>query len=535
MEPQLADERQPLLRNTVQDLQSSNTALGEAHNTKQQDSNNGSDPKELSNGQLAVILDSTIVATILTPISSSFSSLSDLSWLASAYFIANAASQPIAGRFTDVFGRRSGLIISNVVFGFGTLLCGLANSEWVMILGRVVAGLGGGGIFAISTIVGSDLVPLLKRGIFQGLSNIPVGLGTGLGGLFGGWMNDHWGWKWAFLIQVPFIAVAALLVVLFVRVPVDKGTKPALKRIDYLGTILLIGAVVLLLLGLNSGSKDLAWTHWFVITSLCLSISLFMTFIYVEERVASEPIIPVKLLLKRTVAASCFTYLFTLGANFAILFYVPIYLQVTGLTTTEAGLRFVPQSACAALGSVLTGIAIRSTGEYIYFNLFIQAITVLGYALLATLRLGTHQWAPFLYLCLTGLGYGGMLVVALISLISSVDRKDQAVVTSASFAFRSIGSILGICIASTIFEHVLRQQLGDRLRHTQEADQIISRLRDNFDEVQSLPPELRQDVFDCYGVALKAVFATTLAMTICGTISSLSIKQNILPFTLARK
>lgn len=75
------------------------------------------------------------------------------------------------------------MIISNVIFGIGTLLCGLANAEWVIILGRVVAGLGGGGVFALSTIVGSDLVPLRKRGIFQGLSNIPVGVGTGLGGL----------------------------------------------------------------------------------------------------------------------------------------------------------------------------------------------------------------------------------------------------------------------------------------------------------------------------------------------------------------
>ena len=323
-------------------------------------------------------IDLTIVAKLLTPISSSFSSLSDLSWLASAYFIANAASQPIAGRFTDVFGRRSGLIVCNVVFGIGTLLCGLAGSEWVIILGRVVAGLGGGGIYAISTIVGSDLVPLRKRSIFQGLSNIPVGVGTGLGGLFGGWMNDTWGWKWAFLIQVPFIALAMLLVVLFVWVSIEKATKPALRRIDYLGTASLIGAVVLLLLGLNSGGKNTAWTHWLVITSICLSFVLFVTFIYVKEHIASEPVLPVSLSLKRTVAASCLRYLFSHAANFAILFYVPVYLQVTGLTTTEAGLRFIPQSACTALGPILTGIAIRATGNYIYFNLFIQAIPSTG-------------------------------------------------------------------------------------------------------------------------------------------------------------
>ena len=258
---------------------------------------------------------------------------------------------------------------------------------------------------------------------------------------------------------------------MFVRVPVEKGTKPALKRIDYLGAILLIGAVVLLLLGLSSGSKDLAWTHWFVITSVCLSILLFLTFIYVEEYVASEPIIPVKLLLKRTVAASCLTYLFSHAANFAILFYVPIYLQVTGLTATEAGLRFIPQSACSAW------VSNNGHRHQIDWQLCLLQPVDPGYNdprlyFASNADVGHASMGAVLYLSLTGIGFGGMLVVALISLISSVDRKDQAVVTSASFAFRSIGSILGICITSTIFEHVLRQQLGDRLRQTQQADQI---------------------------------------------------------------
>ena len=480
-------------------------------------------------------LDSTVIATLLTPISSSFSSLSDLSWLASAYFIANAASQPIAGRFTDVFGRRSGLVVCNIVFGIGTLLCGLARSEWLIILGRVVAGLGGGGIYAISTIVGSDLVPLRKRGIFQGLSNIPVGFGTGFGGLFGGLMNDKWGWSSAFLIQIPFIALATILVVLFVWVPMEKTTKPALRRIDYLGTIALTGAIVLLLLGLNSGGKNIAWTDWLVVTSIILSIVLFIVFIYVEERIASEPIIPVRLLLKRTVAASCLTYLFSHAANFTILFYVPVYLQITGLTTTEAGLRFIPQSACAALGSILTGIFIRLTGNYVYCNLFIQAIMILGYAFLTILTLSTPPWALYVYLSLTGLGFGGILVVALVSLISAVDRGSQAVVTSASFAFRSIGSILGISTSSTIFEHLLRKELRERLGYDQEADHLISQLRDNFNEIQYLSPVLRQHVLDCYAVALKAVFAVTLVMTICSAISSCFIKQQKLHSTLKRK
>ena len=139
------------------------------------------------------MVDSTIIATLAAPISSSFDSQSLLSWLASAYLIANAACQPLSGRLTDIFGRGTGLVFSNVFFAAGNLICGLAKSEWVMIFGRVISGMGGGGLMAISTFVGSDLVPLRKRGLIQGLGNVVFGSGAGLGAIFGGWINDTWG------------------------------------------------------------------------------------------------------------------------------------------------------------------------------------------------------------------------------------------------------------------------------------------------------------------------------------------------------
>ena len=152
-------------------------------------------------GCFLAALDSTIIATLSAPISASFHSLSLLSWLASAYFVANAALQPLSGRLTDILSRRTGLIFSNIFFAAGNLICGLATSEWAMIFGRVIAGMGGGGLTAISTFVGSDLVPLRRRGVWQGFGNICFGVGAGLGGVFGGWINDTWGWRKAFLIQ----------------------------------------------------------------------------------------------------------------------------------------------------------------------------------------------------------------------------------------------------------------------------------------------------------------------------------------------
>jgi MFS family permease len=120
-------------------------------------------------------VDASIMATLSAPIASEFHSLSLLSWLATAYLIANATFQPLSGRLTDIFGRGPGLVFSNVMFAVGNLMCGLARDGRAMIAGRVVAGVGGGGLMSISTFLASDLVPLKKRGVVQGVGNIAYG------------------------------------------------------------------------------------------------------------------------------------------------------------------------------------------------------------------------------------------------------------------------------------------------------------------------------------------------------------------------
>jgi MFS family permease len=262
-------------------------------------------------------LDSTIIATLSAPISTSFSSLSLLPWLASAYLIANAACQPLSGRLTDIFSRRTGLVVSNFLFAAGNLICGLATSEWSMIGGRVVAGMGGGGLMAIGTFVASDLVPLRKRGMVQGIGNICFGAGAGLGGLFGGWVNDTWGWRVAFLTQVPMVAISGTLVFFTVRIPPKKSEKSKLSRVDFAGAFTLVLTLVLLLLGLTSGGNIVPWNHPFVLVTLALSVVALGAFVWIESRWAKEPVIPINLLLNRTVAAACLTNWFITMVAFA--------------------------------------------------------------------------------------------------------------------------------------------------------------------------------------------------------------------------
>ena len=486
-------------------------------------------------GCFLAALDSTIIATLSAPISASFNSLSLLSWLASAYLIANAALQPLSGRLTDILSRRTGLIFSNVFFAAGNLICGLAQDEWVMILGRVIAGIGGGGLTAISTFIGSDLVPLRKRGLWQGFGNICYGVGAGLGGVFGGWVNDTWGWRNAFLVQVPLTMISGIMVFFTIKIPVKRTEESAWKRIDFLGAISLITTLVLLLLGLNSGGNIVPWTHPLVLTTLPLSAVSLAAFIYIESKIATEPVIPVKLLLNRTVLSACLTNWLITMCTFAVLFYGPIYFQVKGLSTTQAGARLIPQSIGVGIGSVLSGLIMRWTGRYYFLIVGTQIVFVGAGVFISTFNLTTPDWEPFVAFLLAGIGYSSMLTVTLLALIAAVDHKDHSVITSASYAFRSTGSAIGITIASAVFQNILKIELWSKFGDRKDAKEVIGRLRDSLDEIQKLPGSWKGEVMQVYMDALRGVFLTTVGIAVLGLAISLLMREHTLHSNLARK
>lgn len=480
-------------------------------------------------------LDSTVIATLSAPISTSFRSLSLLSWLASAYLIANAACQPLLGRLTDIFGRRTGLVVSNILFAAGNLICGVATDEWTIIAGRVVAGMGGGGLMAISTFVASDLVPLRRRGIVQGVGNVCYGSGAGLGGIFGGWVNDAWGWRVAFLAQVPFVIVSGIIVFVLVQMPPKKSEKSKISRVDFLGAFTLLVTLVFLLLGLNSGGNIVPWSHPLVLVSLPLSIVSLAAFIYIESYVASEPVIPVKLLLNRTVAAACLTNWFTTMVTFMVIFYIPIFFQVKGLSAAAAGLHLIPQSIGGSIGSLGCGLIMNHTGQYKVLGFATISTFVLGTALVCTLTFTMPDWPAYIYQFLVGMGYGGMLTVTLLATIAAVDHEHQAVVTSATYAFRSTGSTIGVTIASAVYQNILVSSLHSRFDGKTGSADEITRIRDSLDELKRLPEGWREGVFESYAHAFRGMFLTALCIAVLGLVCGTFIRQHTLHSNLARR
>ncbi|KAB5575515.1 major facilitator superfamily domain-containing protein [Coniochaeta sp. 2T2.1] len=423
------------------------------------------------------------------------------------------------------------------MFAIGNAVCGFSQGEGTMIFGRVVAGIGGGGLMSISTFLASDLVPLRKRGIVQGLGNIAYGSGAMLGGVFGGFINDtsSYGWRLAFLIQVPVVIVSAVLVFFLVKVPPKVSNKSLVSRIDFTGAFLIIAFLVTLLLGLNAGGNLVPWTHPLVLTTIPVSVVLLVTLVWWEADRAAQPIIPVRLLADRTVLAACVTNLVCTMVVMMAIFYVPLYMQVLGYSATQAALRILASPLGVCFFSVGSGYVMKKTGRYVGLGIAVVAMQLSGVVVLTLLDEHTSPWLPFLGMMLNGGGYGGMLTVTLLACIAAVDHAHQAVITSATYAFRSVGATLGITIASTVYQNILRTKLWERFGDVEGAAEVIARIRDDLDELKHLPEGWHDGVLASFMEAFRGVWLTALGLMVLGLVFTSLMKQHKLHSNLERQ
>jgi len=464
-----------------------------------------------------------MVGVLSGPISTSFNSFSELSWVQTTFPIGASISQPLSGHLTDIYGRRKGLVFCYFLFATGTLLCGLAPSLWIFLLGRIIEGLGGGAIVSITAFVETDLVPLRKRALIEGIGNIAFGVTLALGGVYGGSINQAIGWRWTFLCQPPVIVLDAVLVILVVRIPRQKTDSSSLRRIDYFGCGSLVLSIIFLQLALNSGASN--WNSPVVIVSFTIATISFALFLYWDSGRASNPVIPIRAMIERTVASAQSSFFLSSAANVTIIFYIPIYLQVLGHSTGESGLHFIPMAIGLALSSIVTGYLVKTTGRYYYINMLVQGFSVMGTALLCTMTRDTPAWAPFVFLGLTGIGYGGAFVTRLMGILSSVDDDRQAVIQGASWTIESIGLALGITVASTVFQKISVGGLQGLL-----AGQpvLLDALLKDIAALQPLSSPEKETIIDVYMKASRGVFFVALAEMVLAAVSSFIMKNNLL-------
>ena len=297
--------------------------------------------------------------------------LNHTSWIALGYFLTLTAFQPLYGKLSDIFGRKQCLMVSYLIFGSGCLFCGISRTVWELFAARLWQGIGGGGMTTVVAVLLNDIVPTKERGIWQGVLNIIYAIGAGTGGPIGAAFADSsLGWRWAFLVQIPLCLVAFLSVQTFLKVPLQehKSLSKNISRIDFLGALTLLVAVVCLLVGLDRWSNT-TWSNPLAYGSLTAFAALGLLFVIIEAKVASEPFAPAFVIFHRELFPSYLASFFGFGSNVAVDYNLSMYYQASdGVPATFASLLLIPGTIMEVTGTLFAGIIIRRTGKLYLLN-----------------------------------------------------------------------------------------------------------------------------------------------------------------------
>ncbi|ESK89112.1 vacuolar amino acid permease [Moniliophthora roreri MCA 2997] len=471
----------------------------------------------------------TLVPTMLPSISSQFQKSHQASWLGTSYLLATCTFTPLYGRLSNVMGRRGAAQTAVLFAGLGTLACGLSTSMEMLIVSRFIAGIGGGGVNTIATIVVSDMYTLRSRGLAQGVASVFNGLGLGFGGPIGGLITDWLGWRWAFLLQIPLFFISLVLTTTNLRyVTKGKGKSPreVLKRIDYFGSITLLIAVGSILVFLSTKyNTDLPWSNPGVIAPLTLSFVFFVVFVLVELYVAPEPVLAPFLLKGRIPVLVGMSNFLVATCNFSITYFYPMWFQTVMLTSASiAGLHILPNSISMSLGSVFAGWMMHRTGKYKMINLVFGILPFIASLLIIQIH-ETSGWVQS-WLSIIPLGFGNAVVLQtmLIALLAHTPESHMAVATGFGQLFRGVGQVGGVAISSAIFQSKLDSELRKRIR-TPDSEELVRQIRQNARLVATLPSELQRHARDSYAVSLKAVFIFATCSTLLAYLVRLPIPE----------
>ena len=219
-----------------------------------------------------------------------------------------------------------------------------------------------------------------------------------------------------------------------------------------------------------------------------------------------------------------------------VMFYIPLYLQVLGHTATQAGLRILCSSLGVSASSIGCGLIMKRTGRYVGLGIACLLTLTLSMTIITTtLDASAPTWAPFVAMGLHGAGYGGMLTVTLLACIAAVDHAHQAVITSATYAFRSVGATLGITLASAVYQNLLRMGLWERFGGLPGAAEEIERIRDDLGELGRLPEGWYEGVIAAFMEAFKGVWMMAMGLTVTALVCVSFMRQHKLHSNLARE
>jgi len=455
---------------------------------------------------LLAALDQTIVGTAIPRIVADLNGLDRLAWVTTAYLVTSTTMTPIAGKLGDLFGRKPFLLVGMIGFVVLSALAGLAQDMTQLIVARALQGVFGGVLFAtVFTVIG-DLFPPAQRGRLAGLFGAVFGLSSVVGPTAGGWITDHWGWRWVFEVNIP-VGIIAVLVVLaglpYVR------SKASWRDIDFVGAFTLAGGIVPLLIGLTI-TRDHAWTSPEVLGLLALSAVMLVGFVVAESRVA-QPIVPLHLFKNSTFSVSMLVGFLTAFGMFGSILFTPLVFQgVLGISATNSGALITPMMFGLLGASTVTGFVMRRIKYYRFLGTLGVIVMMFGMYLLAQVAPHVPEWHVVAALIVVGLGIGVTFPLYLTAVQTALPRQYLGVASSQIQFWRNLGGTVGSAILGTVLANRLPDYLKTQVAALHLPPQVVQSLPKGGSANAILDPVLLHKLPQPFIDAIRTALANTL-------------------------
>lgn len=414
--------------------------------------------------QLIVALDYNIVLVAMPDMKGAIGfSASGLPWVMSAYALAFGGALLFAGRITDVFGRRRGMLVGLSLYGAGSLFAAVASGPSLVLLGRVAQGLGG-----------ALLTPAVLATIFVSFAEGPArfralavwsgagGVGLAAGAALGGVLTSVFGWRAVFLVNLPLVLVA-LAAALTAMPPEERGQ--VRRRLDAPGAFLATLGSVAVVFALAEGPVR-GWISAQVSVAAAIGVVALAAFAAAERRTA-EPLLPLALLRVRTLSVALVAMLLFLGSIGTTYYVFTLFLQdVLGESALATGLAFLPWGVAGIAGSRVAQAALGrlGIGGTLAGGMAVGAVATGGLAL----SLGAHAalWAVIAWTLLIALGQAMGFASLFAAAGVGVDPRHQGVASALLSTFQQVGNAAGLAVLGGIAASIATRSGGATVADT---------------------------------------------------------------------
>lgn len=479
---------------------------------------------------LLAALSQTVLSAAMPTMVGELGGVDQMLWVMTAYILASTIMMPVYGKMSDLIGRKGPLIAAILLFVAGSVLGALAPDMGWLIAGRVIQGLGGGGLMILSQAIIADVIPARERGKYMGVMGAVFAVSSVAGPLLGGWLTEQVDWRWTFWMNVPLGLIALAAAIALLHLPQGTVSKP---KIDVAGMVTLAGATACLILVASWGGNDFAWNSPVIIGLGIATVVLTVLFVFAERR-AAEPIIPPVLFRQRNFNLTTAAGLLIGVTMFGAIGYLPTLLQMTfGADPTVAGLLMVPMMGAMLVSSLVSGWLVSAYGRYKWMPLVGALLIAGGLALLGILTPETPLWQFCIYLGLMGIGLGVNMQILVLIVQNSFPNRVVGTATASTNFFRQIGASLGSAVIGSLFTVRLVTIIGDALQ-PEEAAQLgdISSLTPHA--VLDLPAHLYDVVVHGFNDALTPLFIAMVPLALIAFALLCFVKEVPLKTTIDR-